>query len=280
MAQFYIVDAFATEPFGGNPAGVVWLGDAEFPNEDSMRRLAAEFRYSETAFVRRAAPLSGIFETRYFTPVSEVDLCGHATIGAFAALLEAGAVGDGGSCTNRTKAGDLAISVTDGCVWMELGAPKLLGAVPDNDELYSIMGAARSEGAVAPMVSAGLPDILLPVTDEAALAALNPDFGALAELSERLDVVGVHAFTTDAQDGRVHTRNFAPLVGIDEEAATGTSSGALAYHLYREGLLPDGGEITFIQGEAMGRPSEIVARAGDRVYVGGRAVLLAKGELL
>jgi PhzF family phenazine biosynthesis protein len=254
-----------------------------------MCRLAAEFRYSETAFVRRisnaalppahSSSADGVFETRYFTPAAEVDLCGHATIGAFFALYADGEISIG-SYTNQTKAGNLEIAIEDDCVWMELGAPKLQGVIENPDELYGVMNGQRIEGADAQIVSAGLPDILMPLADEGVLAALNPDFAALAKLSERLDVVGVHAFTTSSRDGLVHTRNFAPLFGIDEEAATGTSSGALAYYLYRDGLLKVGDEITFVQGEAMGRPSKIAARAGDVVYVGGRAVLLAKGELL
>jgi PhzF family phenazine biosynthesis protein len=289
-AKFYIADAFADEIFGGNPAGVVWLDKVEFPNEEYMRRLAAEFRYSETAFVRHAsgeAPTVDVFETRYFTPVEEVDLCGHATIGSFFALFSDGIIRDGGSYINRTKAGELAISIEGGTIWMELGASRLLGAVDNRDELYGIMGgewtircAGPDARADAVIVSTGLPDILMPVADERELASLNPDFAALAELSKRLNVIGVHAFTTGAEDGQIHTRNFGPLVGIDEEAATGTSSGALAYYLYERGLVSDGEEITFIQGESMGRPSKITARAGNKVFVGGRAVILAKGCLI
>jgi PhzF family phenazine biosynthesis protein len=257
-----------------------------------MRKLAAEFRYSETAFVRLAADDGeGVaFETRYFTPTSEVDLCGHATIGSFSALLaddEVSAVRDGRSYQNKTKAGSLRIDIIGGTVWMEMGEPKLLGKVEDKDELYGIMGgewsircAGPSEDIVAEIVSTGLPDILLPVADEYELASLSPDFPALAEFSEKLDVVGVHAFTMDSNDGQIHTRNFAPLVGIDEEAATGTSSGALAYYLFIKGLISEGEEITFIQGEAMGRPSKIAARASDQVFVGGGAVVLAAGRLL
>jgi PhzF family phenazine biosynthesis protein len=300
-AKLFIVDAFATEAFGGNPAGVVWLGGAEFPSEDYMRRLAAELRYSETAFVRRPceatkrlATFSGdaanprdkldahkgdAFETRYFTPTDEVDLCGHATIGAFFALFKEGEITAKDLYTNTTKAGELSISVNGDNVWMKLGEPKLLGEVKDLDELYGIMKGRRVEGANAPIVSTGLPDILMPVADEAELAALSPDYAALSKLSERLDVVGVHAFTVSAKDGRVHTRNFAPRFGIDEEAATGTSNGALAYYLFSQGLVRKGDVTTFVQGEAMGRRSEILARAGEDVYVGGQAVLLARGVL-
>ena len=74
--KYFIVDAFSDVAFGGNPAGVVLLGDNDFPSEKFMRQVAAEFRYSETAFVKQNDVAE--FTVRYFTPVDEVDLCGHA----------------------------------------------------------------------------------------------------------------------------------------------------------------------------------------------------------
>lgn len=76
--KYYIVDAFTDKPFGGNPAGVVLLDGNSFPSETLMRQIAAELRYSETAFVRRDSGKE--FTVRYFTPMAEVELCGHATI--------------------------------------------------------------------------------------------------------------------------------------------------------------------------------------------------------
>ena len=76
--EYYIVDAFSDKPFGGNPAGVVLLGNNDFPNEGLMLQVAAELRYSETAFVRRHS--ANEYTLRYFTPMHEVELCGHATV--------------------------------------------------------------------------------------------------------------------------------------------------------------------------------------------------------
>ena len=85
--RYFTVDAFAQEPFGGNPAGVVLLnGNTPFPEDEIMRKIAAEMRYSETAFVQQNGPEE--FTVRYFTPAAEVDLCGHATIAAFSVLRE------------------------------------------------------------------------------------------------------------------------------------------------------------------------------------------------
>lgn len=291
--KFYIVDAFTETLFGGNPAGVVMLDEGqEFPEDEVMRKTAAELRYSETAFIRKTGEKE--FNIRYFTPAAEVDLCGHATIGSFCALVDAGLAAANSSYINDTLAGRLAIEVGSGSVLMEMGKPEWIRAIEapaDLDELYGIMGLqAAGQGRVGDanlipeLISTGLPDIMMPVADEEQLAAIKPDFPALAELSKRYEVVGVHAFTVNTKDGAVHCRNFAPLYDIDEEAATGTSNGALTFYLYKNGLFTAGKQNTFLQGEAMNRPSKIEsklteAEGGAVIQVGGSAVVLAKGEI-
>jgi len=124
----------------------------------------------------------------------------------------------------------------------------------------------------------------MPVKNEEELAKINPDFEALSKLSEKYKVVGVHAFTVNTKDGAVHCRNFAPLYDIDEEAATGTSNGALTFYLYKNGLLNEGTDNIFIQGEAMNRPSKIMSKlsindGSVKIQVGGMASILACGEI-
>jgi len=295
--KFYIVDAFTDTLFGGNPAGVVLLEKgAAFPEDEVMRKTAAELRYSETAFISQTG--ENEFHIRYFTPAAEVDLCGHATIGSFFALADAGLVKFGSSYVCQTLAGRLNIDLSMDSVLMDMGVPQAIGRISEKDalqELYAIMGICEEKqgevtvGAadtvlIPEMISTGLPDIMLPVRSEEELAAITPDFPALTKLSERYEVVGVHAFTVNTKDGAVHCRNFAPLYDIDEEAATGTSNGALTYYLYNNGLLTPGTDNLFIQGEAMDRPSKIRSRLtadGDKVkiQVGGNAAILACGEI-
>ena len=104
--QFYVADAFTRRPFSGNQAGVVFLGDAPFPQEALMRALAGELKHSETAFVRRTG--EG-FHIRYFTPAEEVDLCGHATVAAFTVLRETGEI-TAGRYMLRTRSGILEVA--------------------------------------------------------------------------------------------------------------------------------------------------------------------------
>jgi len=312
--KFYIADAFTENLFGGNPAGVVILDKGtDFPDPEVMRKTAAELRYSETAFIRQMGPAE--FQIRYFTPADEVDLCGHATIASFSCLRDAGLATPGSVCLNHTLAGDLEIQVEEDFIMMEMGAPEHISTIEDTaalEELYDVMGlsyepvhakgtasgsADTTDVKLLPMiVSTGLPDIILPVTEREKLNSMKPDFVRLTELSRKYKAVGVHAFAL-CQDGAAtaYCRNFAPLYDIDEEAATGTANGALTYYLYLNGLISkdspdddnsasDGAASNFIQGEAMGRPScvsSVLSVSGDsvKIQVGGSAAVLAKGEI-
>lgn len=289
--KFYIVDAFANEIFGGNQAGVVILPEgADFPSDEICIKTAKELRYSETAFIKILNDRE--FNIRYFTPAAEVELCGHATIGSFAALRYGGYIGDG-EYVNHTISGDLNIGIDGEKVLMDMAEPVRIKEISDEDkltELYEIMGLSYSEQkehglTLTPqIVSTGLPDIMMPVNTQEDLNRIAPDFKALSDISAKYEVTGVHAFTLDGDDATCHTRNFAPLYDIDEEAATGTSSGALTYYGYLNGFVKSGDDVKFIQGEKMKRPSAIVAHIeadedGCLIRVGGSGAILAEGEI-
>ncbi|MBR0599178.1 PhzF family phenazine biosynthesis protein [Sinanaerobacter chloroacetimidivorans] len=306
--KFYIVDAFTDVLFGGNPAGIVILEEsAKFPEDELMRKTAEELRYSETAFILRISEKE--FQVRYFTPAAEVDLCGHATIGAFTALLADGQIKDRDSYFCHTKAGVLNIDIKDRFVMMDMGAPVSLGKIESEEELnelYSIMGIPYADAAkitysgelhsssrlFPELISTGLPDIMMPLSSQEMLSRLSPDFDALSKLSEKYQVVGVHAFAMGEEEITAHCRNFAPLYGINEEAATGTSNGALTYYLYKNGMIKENAFNTFIQGEAMNRPSQILSRLAVqkdssfeekestvKIQVGGTGTVLAGGTI-
>lgn len=259
--HFYIVHAFTEELFGGNPAGVVILGkDQDFPDSEICRKVAAELRYSETVFIKPYEANPSHFYFRYFTPVEEVQLCGHATIGAFIALTKEGLVNSTGDYTIKTLSGILEVKMKDGFVRMAMGTPRILGPTftqDQIDEIYKIMGTdSKGETLKPQIVSTGLPDIMLPINSQEKLNGLAPDFNALSKISEIYGVTGVHAFTLEGEDATAHTRNFAPLFDIDEEAATGTASGALIFYLYTNKIIDNHATCVFIQGEAMNRPSK------------------------
>ena len=283
--QAYVMDAFSNRIFGGNQAGVV-LPDR--PLEDGlMQQIAAEFKHSETAFVEILPDHS--IKLRYFTPAGEVDLCGHATIASFALLRKLGLVGDG-SFTARTRSGDLQIDVEGETVWMDMAPPALLRTLESGewDELYAAYGLpveARPQELAPEIISTGLADIMMPVRDHDALMAAVQNEQAVSSLSRRYECVGVHMFCPGDETCTAYCSNYAPLYDIPEECATGTSNGALTYYLFRRGLIRPGEENVFLQGEHMGRPSEIRSRlmledGKAKIRVGGRAVMSLRCELM
>lgn len=318
--QFFIVDAFTDKIFGGNAAGVVILGENEnFPSDEKMVKLAAELRYSETVFIK---PKQGSkeydFHARYFTPTDEVDLCGHATIGGIYCLNKTVDL-NSSSIRLKTKAGIINVEINGNSVLMDMAPPKHIATFDEYgllERVYGSMGiSVPSEESISklkPMsISTGLPDIMLPIPSKNDLDQMVPNMNMISELSKTLEVVGIHAFATNydnascsdnelSSEREVFCRNFAPLYGIDEEAATGTSNGALAYYFYINGMLSPNGVLNVIQGESMQRPSSITATlsqaspdvsahtarhvpmdAGNsvKIRVGGSAKILANGTV-
>lgn len=283
--KFYIVDAFTEELFGGNPAGVVILEEGEdFPKDEIMIKTSTELRYSETAFVKQVKKKE--FSIRYFTPTDEVDLCGHATIATFGCLLEEEKVKPGHKYFLTAKAGRLEIEIKGGMIFMEMGSAEELDTGIDAVEVAKILGLPVDDIGMKPkLISTGLPDIMVHIKTKDSLMRIKPDFDAMSKLSERVKAIGIHAFALCEESGiKATCRNFAPLYGIDEEAATGTSNGALTYYLYKEDLISRGEMNTFLQGESMGRPSKIFTIIDKdepaKIRVGGYYKILAKGEIL
>ncbi len=278
--KYYIVDAFTDQPFGGNPAGVVLLEQGgAFPSDELMQHIAAELRYSETAFVQQNGPAE--FTVRYFTPRAEVDLCGHATIATFGTLVREDIVPAGTLCINHTLAGDLQV-MADVQVMMQMAPARVIDRHIDVERLHHIMaGEQLSQWPQWPVeiVTTGLPDIIMPVASVEALHALRPDMVALAQLSGELEVTGVHAVAMASDDYTAHVRNFGPLYGVPEESATGTANAALTHWLQRRGFIQPGDSCRFVQGEAMQRPSVVATtlQPDGTIWVGGTCFIVARG---
>lgn len=275
--KYYIVDAFTDKPFGGNPAGVVLLEGDAFPKEELMLNIAAELRYSETAFVRRHSAQE--FTIRYFTPKAEVDLCGHATIASFYLLHQKELAS--GNCLCHTKAGDLVVQ-TGEKVMMQMAKPSIVATLAETEAIYRALGVEGYQPTMpVQIVYAGLPDLMVPIADVATLQSLQPDMEAVKEVTRRHEAVSIHAFAFGGDGHTAHVRDFAPLYDIPEESATGTANASLTYYLQQNGCLGAEAECNFIQGEAMGRPSVVATRlqADGNIFVGGTAAIVAEGIL-
>lgn len=275
MIDVYVTSAFSKNNKGGNKAGVV-LNEPDLSVGQKME-IAKKLGYSETVFVRDSCMAD--FKLQYFTPTEEVPLCGHATIAAFYTLKLLNML-DKQNYTIETKAGILNIQVKeDGLIFMEQNCPVYFDVLKPDIFTECIKKDLIDCNFPIQIVSTGLKDIMLPVRSRGDLEAIAPDFERLAELSKENNVVGVHAFTLmNDPDITAICRNFAPLYGIDEESATGTSSCALACYLFKYDQKKS--QYVFEQGYNMGEISRIVVNITYHeniiysVYVGGYGYLI------
>ncbi len=284
--------AFAAAPGGGNVAGVVY--DPVGLPAETMQRLAADLGAPTTAFVRERA--AGAFGARFFSRTAEMPMCGHATVAAFASLADDGRVGVGGH-RQLTAAGDLTVEV-------ERTAHGFLVAVrqpPPRFDLVDVaarriaplLGLAADDVKGVGSAATGLRHLLVEVDGTGPLARLRPDDrGVLALCREAgIDTVGVYT-RLHGTGADLRLRDLCHGVGDPEEAASGTTNGALAALLWRRGLLRSArraGDAVVVraeQGVEMGRPSLVTTElrlSGERidaVRVGGGATRRLEGRLL
>jgi len=228
-----------------------------------MQSVAAEMNLSETAFV---APRTDGFELRWFTPVAEVDLCGHATLASAHLLWETGRLAEADTARFHTRSGLLtAVRVDD---WIELDFP----ATPA-ESIEPPPGLSDLLGSVPKFVGRSRFDLLLELTDAEELRDLNPDFVGLSSLPVRGLIVTAKS---DVPEYAFLSRFFAPAAGINEDPVTGSAHCALApFWAERLGKT----EMTAYQCSPRGGVVK-VKLAGDRVLLRGKAVTVLRGELV
>jgi len=281
VTVLFQVQAFTKDGAGGNAAGVVC--DAGKLSVPEMLSIAAEAGFSETAFVCESE--SADHRVRFFTPTREVNLCGHATIATYHLLLERKLIKPG-SYSMETLAGLQRIEVgEDGLVAMTQNPPTF-GEVLDPESVASVLGLTCQDLMDASkmpiqIASTGLHKIFVPVKSLDALQRVVPDLPGIDALSRSVGAIGTYVFSLESvAGGTAHCRNFAPVVGIQEDSATGTSAAALSCLLHRYGQVSDtevASGLVFEQGYAISQPSEIVVRLGllhdtiSEVWVAGRA---------
>lgn len=286
LYKVYTLNAFAKADNGGNPAGVVLNADAL--SEHDMQRIAAKVGFSETAFVKKSD--NADFKVEFFTPNRQVDLCGHATIAAFYLMVNKGIIIPG-KYTQETNAGILNVECRDdGVIYMSQQRPKFY-EILDKKDIADSLNISEDEimdDIPIQIVSTGLKDIFIPVKSLKILYHIKPDLDKVSNISKKWDASGYHIFTLETECGSTaQCRNFAPLYGIPEEAATGTSTGALSCYLYKYGLITEmnADNLIFEQGYSMKRPSEILASLtikNKEVYevkVGGIGLNIEEKEL-
>lgn len=261
MGQSIIqVDAFTAEPFRGNPAAVCVL--AEPADETWMQNVATEMNLSETAFLY---PQDDGYNLRWFTPVAEVDLCGHATLASAHALWETGHLPADAQARFYTKSGLLTAQRNSD--WIEMDFPAEVAIeTPAPPILIEALGVTPAWAGKNRL------DYLVEVGDAATLRRLRPNFGLLKTLASRGVIVTSRA---DSPDFDFVSRYFAPSFGIDEDPVTGSAHCCLGP--YWQTRLSKG-EFVAYQASPRGGVARVRVN-GERVLLAGQAVTVLRGEL-
>jgi trans-2,3-dihydro-3-hydroxyanthranilate isomerase len=290
------VDAFTTVPQTGNPAGVVL--DGKELSEIQMRSIAREMNVSETAFLVPPTKPGVAARIRWFTPTDEVTLCGHATVAAFHVLAEEGRMGmskPGGYHFNlETLSGILPVDVTkeDRSITVMLGLriPSFERVMQYKVDLVRALNVNRSD------FNPDLPicrndNIYVPMRRLHTLFTLKPNLTILADFLSTRNLHGICVYTTETieRESAVHSRFFAPNIGINEDPVTGSAHGPLGVLLFQNGMLEaTDGRYLFQgeQGDAIGRKGrvsvELIVEDGKpcSVRIGGNAVTVLEGEMV
>jgi PhzF family phenazine biosynthesis protein len=278
----YLVDAFTERRFEGNPAGVVL--DAEGLSREDKQRIASELHASETAFVSPSGVAD--YKVEFFTPTTEVDFCGHATVATFFALASTGRIAPDARLTQETRAGVLPIAVARRndrlFVMMTQRAPKFAAPRAQPAELAQALKIREADlDDLYPLQRANTGNwhLIAAVKSRECLDAIQYDAAALSWILRDNESVTAHLFCAGGPR-LYHARNFCPTVGVPEDPATGSAAGAFGAYLAHRGFLDEGTEeFQILQGEAMGRPSRITVRIRSRdrqvkeVQVSGTAVI-------
>jgi trans-2,3-dihydro-3-hydroxyanthranilate isomerase len=261
-------------PLAGNQLAV--FTDGRDADDETMQKLARELNFSETVFVL-PAEAGGHARIRIFTPAVELPFAGHPVLGSAFVL---GMPLQLGEIRLETGAGIIPVKLEREGARIVFG--RMLQPIPNwkpfeqAEELQQLLGV-RSQLPVE-TYDLGPHHVFLELGSEAEVAALEPDFGALARLTHS----GVNCFA--GLGTRWKTRMFAPADGVAEDPATGSACGPLGVHLVRHGRIGFGQEVEVSQGAEVGRPSTLYVRVDgspeqiDRVEVGGAAVIVARGE--
>ncbi len=289
--KIFQIDSFTDKPFSGNPAGVTF---SEGLTKEEMQFIAREMNLSETAFLSKPALSAGKsdnadYKLQWFTPTTEVDLCGHATIASLHFLYEEKRLKDKEDLTFQTLSGILKCKVENNKYFMQIPIFTMEEYEECKQELISVLGIHPTMlDDKVPFIQLSNKNVYIHIKELKDLYSLRPDFKTLKELSLEKNLDGVVVFTREAVDKNnfAHSRYFTPSNGIDEDPVTGMTNGPLLLVLERLGFLKFSGNdtsVTFEQGDVLERRGRIGVsyyRDKNELYISGNAVTVLKGEMI
>ena len=302
LLKFYQADVFTEDPFGGNPVAV--FPDAHGLSDYQLQQIAREMNLSETVFVLPPTDQAAVVRLRIFTPTQEIPFAGHPVLGTFYVLAQLGLIAATDGVTRVMQECNIGLFPVElharegqiSHVVMTQPKPEFLGPVDEMEDVYKIAAAlGLPKYAITDMkwpievVSTGLPVLIVPVRTLTAVRSIQPNASAIMDICSRFGANGIMVFTTVTVEpsATVHARMFAPSIGILEDPATGSASGALGAYLVQKGVVDVAPttDIVVEQGYEIERPSQILVRVESdddiikTVKVGGQCVMVVEGTL-
>lgn len=288
VLDYHLVDVFTTAAFGGNQLAVFLnAGDLSVT---LMQQIARELNLSETAFVLPSS--NADYRVRFFTPQIELPLAGHPTVGTAYVLQQEGIIPHTGLVTFEEGAGIIPITLGD-TIYMEQPLPHFGSVREDRHSIAQMLSLSTDDlmsDYPVQAVSSGVPFTIVPVSGLEAIKRIRLRHDIWARTLQDFEAPHIFAFTleTEQHQAQVHTRMFAPTMGIAEDPATGAASGPLGAYLVKYGLVPAKSliEIQSEQGYEIGRPSQVDIRVGHdgqritSVHIGGHSVYMGTGCLM
>jgi trans-2,3-dihydro-3-hydroxyanthranilate isomerase len=281
------IDVFTDQPYGGNQLAV--FPEANGLTAEQMQKLANEINYSETTFVSKWNAPDADYVVRIFTLEQELPFAGHPVLGTAFTIMR---TQDKWHETLRlkTKVGVIPVKKENGELWMTQNPLEFLGVHTDKEVVASLINLTPdeiSDDLPVEVVSTGNSMLIIPIKDLDAIKRAEGNAQNLKKFCQKHDVVGPYVFTlqTTNMSTRVHTRFFAPHMGILEDAATGSAAGPLTGYLLKHDIFGRSFEIVNEQGLEMGRPSRIHMRGmlnngSYAVEIGGQCAYVGQGEFV
>ncbi len=281
MADYVVYDVFTDTAFGGNQLAV--FPEASSLHENALQKIAAEFNFSETTFVYPPRHDGHAARVRIFTPTSEVDFAGHPLIGTVIALSK---LGYPSPMILELGIGPIECLVSDTGASFTVSKPLQKISEPDITRVATALGlpidAIKTNIHPPVQASLGLPFALVELDCRESLSACNPDIKTIRECAKLYPTgldFALFAYVRDGGD--IKSRMFAPLDNIPEDPATGSASATLAALLTE--ILGEPQNLSFTQGEDMGRPSYIKASTTKdpiTITISGNAVQTMAGKFI
>ncbi len=290
---FYIVDVFAEEKYAGNQLAVV--RDAAVLSNSQMQQIAKEMNYSETTFILSEELREGGYDVRIFTPGAEVPFAGHPTLGTAYVIRQEIIKKPVETVNLNLKVGRIPVTFQDAgegedILWMKQIEPTF-GEVFDAGDIAQVLTVDKDDiddRFPIQEVSTGLPFIIVPLKTLDATKRSKINKEVFFKLIENTQAKMILLFCPETynRDNNLNVRVFCDYYGIPEDPATGSGNGCLAGYLVRNRYFGTSKiDVRVEQGHEIGRPSLLYLRAGEKngkidVFVGGKVIMIAKGELV